>query len=406
MSETNKNETNFENNVEEKSQTYSRSDFGWESLASVEESRQNQLISEVYSIMNTGDDERLAFIKKEWEMLSEEGIDHALEEKFHQAITRYETRQERLEEAITAKNELINQAGVLKKSTDWNKTAAQLQELQQKWKEAGFAGQDTDQKLWEKFREVNDYFFDKRSEHFNNLSNSRDEAKNVKEALILEIEALKDSTDWKNTSVAIRDLMTKWKEAGFAGREHEDALWGRFNEPRQHFYSKQREYFDSMRSEHEDAKVKKLAIIDRAEVLVKEFNDTTEREAMELLFTEWKNVGHSGRETEERLWTQFRAIQDDFYARIKDRSSKKRKETLENAENEIENLSVRIGVLENLNQKLQSKIDSLETQYASTQAELTKEELTGLQGNLEENSKKIEEYRNQIDEYERQLDSL
>ncbi|WZU02491.1 hypothetical protein MGH68_05915 [Erysipelothrix sp. D19-032] len=63
--------TQVEDKEEETKQPgYSRNDFGWESLASVEESRQNQLISEVYSIMNTGDDEKLEFIKREWDSLS------------------------------------------------------------------------------------------------------------------------------------------------------------------------------------------------------------------------------------------------------------------------------------------------------------------------------------------------
>lgn len=405
MSENNKNEMTIED-MGDRKQSYSRNEFGWESLASVEQSRQQQLISEVYSIMNTGDDDRLEFIKKEWAMLSEEGIDPIQEEKFNQAITRYETRQERLEEALTLKNELIQKAESLKKSTDWNKTAAELQQLQQEWKEAGFAGAEVDQQLWEKFRAINDYFFEARSAYFTNQSKLREEAKSVKESLIQKAEALKDSTDWKKTSVEIRDLMTAWKEAGFAGREHEDALWETFNAHRQHFYTKQREYFDSMREAHDAARNSKLEIIERAEALVKDFNEETTRDAMESLFTEWKQVGHSGRDNEDKLWSQFRAIQDDFYGKIKNRGMLQRRQTLEHAENEIETLNLRIGVLESLNEKLSAKIESLETQYEVSHADITKTELEGLKSNREENLKKIEEYQKEVDAYERQLDAL
>lgn len=405
MSENNINEMTNDEMPERKS-SYSRNEFGWESLASVEQSRQQQLISEVYSIMNTGDDDRLEFIKKEWASLSEEGIDATLEEKFNQAVSRYETRQERLEDALKAKQELIAKAESLKKSTDWNKTATALQGLQQEWKEAGFAGANVDQELWEKFRAINDTFFEARSNHFNNQASLREQAKATKEALIQEIETLKDSTDWKKTSVEIRDLMTKWKEAGFAGRDHEDSLWETFNAHRQHFYEKQREYFDGMRQSHDSARAKKAEIIERAEAIVKGFNDDTTRDQMEALFTEWKTVGHSGRENEDKLWSQFRAIQDDFYARIKNRGMLQRKQTLENAENEIETLNVRIGVLENLNQKLEAKIEALQTQYDATHTETIQTELEGLKHNLAENLAKIEEYRSQVDTYERQLDAL
>lgn len=400
MSDINNNANVTEQEEKEKTvHNFKRNDFGWESLASVEESRQNQLISEVYSIMNTGDDAKLEFIKKEWNSLSEEGIDPALEERFTQAIHRYETRQERLEEAISAKKNLIQKAESIKNSTDWNITAAELQELQKEWKEAGFAGQELDQELWEKFRAINDYFFDRRSEYYDNLSVAREEAKGVKEALIEKIEKLKDSTDWKKTSVEIRDLMTEWKQAGFAGREHEDNLWERFNEARQYFYQKQREYFDGMRQLHDKARSLKLSIIDRAEKLLKDFNELTTRESMEDLFTEWKEAGHSGRDNEEKLWSQFRAIQDDFYAMIKDRGNRQRQEKLENAQAELDTLQVRMNALNSLNEKLELKISNLQNQYDLYQNETVLEELNGLKENLAENKVKLVEYQEQYDSY-------
>lgn len=405
------NEFEIETTVEEKEIAYEdrpnkrNNDFGWESLASVEVSRQNQLISEIYSIMNTGDDAKLEFIKNEWNSLSEEGIDPVLEERFKQAVSRYETRQERLEEAIKTKKELIHKAEDLKTSSDWTKTAAQLQQLQVQWKEAGYAGSNLDQELWDKFRSINDYFFERRSKHYETLSSSRQHVKEVKEKLIEEINAIKDSTDWKKTSVEIRDLMTKWKEAGFAGREHEDALWEKFNEARQHFYAMQRNHFESMRSEHEEARKAKLQIILRAEALVKSFNNDTERESMEALFTEWKNVGHSGRESEEKLWNEFRAIQDDFYGKIKTRNQLQTQEKYDTAHAEIDVLSVRISALESLNEKLEAKISSLQQQFDLHGNDTVAEELNGLKSNLDENLRKIETYRSDLEKYQEIVNS-
>lgn len=386
-----------------KPQSYSRNDFGWESLASVEASRQHQLISEIYSIMTTGDDEKLAFIKKEWNSLSEEGIDAQLEARFNQAVARYETRQERLEEALEAKKALIAKAETFKHSKEWNKTAVVLQNLQKEWKEAGYAGQDLDQELWEKFRAINDYFFEERGKYYDTLTLQREKAIALKEALIAEVEALKDSTDWKETSVAIRDLMTRWKEAGFAGRDHEDALWDRFNASRQHFYTNQRQHFDDLRLVHDAARDAKKKIVEDAERIMQSFNESTQRESMEALFNEWKTIGHSGRENEEKLWNQFRAVQDEFYAALKNREANRRADVVNNAENELETLTVRIGALESLNEKLSLKIQSLQHQYEANGSEVTLEELNGLKANLEENESKLKTYRADYETYEAQL---
>lgn len=371
---------------------FSRHDFGWESLASVETSRQNQLISEVYSVMSTGDDERIEFVKKEWESLSEEGIDQDLEDKFKTALDQYEHRQERLEKARAIKKDLIEQADQLKKSTDWNKTAVKLQELQKQWKEAGFAGQDVDQELWEKFRAINDEFFDARTTHFEEMTLLRKDAKALKEALIVEVEAIKDSTEWKETSDAMRDLMTRWKEAGFAGREHEDRLWEEFNGHRQNFYQKQREFFDGLRAEQDNAREKKEAIIEKAKDLVQTFNDATTRENMEALFNDWKEAGHSGRDHEPKLWDTFRGIQDDFYARIKNRDFNRQESRRNEIEEELELLDVRCDALEELNEKIKVKIASLEGQAKTNDSETLQEEIAGLKNNYEENEAKLDEY--------------
>ncbi|CAM4241701.1 DUF349 domain-containing protein [Erysipelothrix aquatica] len=396
--------TQVEDKEEETKQPgYSRNDFGWESLASVEESRQNQLISEVYSIMNTGDDEKLEFIKREWDSLSEEGIDAALETRFTQAIHRYETRQERLEEAQSIKHELIEKADKVKDSTDWNKTSTYLQELQNEWKEAGFAGQDIDQDLWEKFRAINDHFFDKRSKHYDQLTEDRKDTRALKEQLIVEAEALKDSTDWKKTSTDMRNLMTRWKQAGFAGREFEDELWERFNTARQYFYQQQRVFFDEMRETQGEARKAKEAIITRAEALVQSFHDATQRSEMEAMFEEWKQAGHSGREFEEKLWNEFRAIQDDFYDRFKNREQNRREATIADAENQIEDLDARISALESINDKIEAKLSSLEGQLASNDSDAIREEVAALKQTLADNNQKLDEYTQEYNKLDSQL---
>ena len=61
------------------------------------------------------------------------------------------------------------------------------------------------------------------------MNQNFDKAKEAKEALIEKAKELEDSVEWKKTSEKFRDLMTQWREAGFAGKEDNDALWEAFN---------------------------------------------------------------------------------------------------------------------------------------------------------------------------------
>ena len=201
----------------------------------------------------------------------------------------------------------------------------------------------------------------------------------------------------------MRNLMTRWKQAGFAGREFEDELWERFNTARQYFYQQQRVFFDEMRETQGEARKAKEAIITRAEALVQSFHDATQRSEMEAMFEEWKQAGHSGREFEEKLWNEFRAIQDDFYDRFKNREQNRREATIADAENQIEDLDARISALESINDKIEAKLSSLEGQLASNDSDAIREEVAALKQTLADNNQKLDEYTQEYNKLDSQL---
>ncbi len=68
--------------------------------------------------------------------------------------------------ARAAKEELISKAEALADSTDWDGTFAEMQELMDAWKQAGSAGRDRDEELWQRFHAARDPFFERRKAHF------------------------------------------------------------------------------------------------------------------------------------------------------------------------------------------------------------------------------------------------
>jgi Domain of Unknown Function (DUF349) len=113
---------------------------------------------------------------------------------------------------------------------------------------------------------------------------------------------------WKVTSEAIRDLQTKWKAVGSAGREKDEALWARFSTAKQAF-------FDNRAVAWEENRKRKEALVIDAETLKDSPDWRTAGDAMKAMQTEWKNIGPAGREHEDALWNRFRVATQEFFDR-------------------------------------------------------------------------------------------
>lgn len=391
-----------EDNEREYQPRASRSDFGWESLASIEQSRQNEIISEIYDMMSNPNEEKLKALKVEWTQLpvdSEEVVN-----RYNKAVETYESRSGNIENALRIKKDLLNQAQMLAENKNFRDTAAKLKDLQAQWKAAGFAGKDNDQTLWADFRAANDTFFARRNEHFEEMNAQRDEAKAVKEALVAEVKEIADSTDWRHTSSEMNELMNRWKKAGFAGRDVDDQLWAEFNGARQVFYAAQKVHFDALNAQYNEARDIKRVLVDKAQALLEKGNYLVDRSAMEALFEEWKQAGHSGRANESKLWDAFKGAQDAFYSAFKQAESHDFETRRYIIEEEVERLDVRINALENLNDMIDIKLTALKNPSLSEAEQLAnKEEIQQLEESKISNNENLDNYYNELNELNRKL---
>lgn len=144
--------------------------------------------------------------------------------------------------AKTTKEDLIKQAQAASGSTRWKETSQQMKALMDEWKAAGNAGREENDILWEQFNAARQSFFEKQDVYFQEMRVRQEASLKAKEELIKEAQAICDSEDFKTTSEQMRELMTRWKKAGSAGRASEDALWEQFSQAREQFYGRQREH--------------------------------------------------------------------------------------------------------------------------------------------------------------------
>lgn len=131
-------------------------------------------------------------------------------------------------ETLARKLALIERVEALADSTDWVKTAVEIQKLQAEWKALGAVPRGQEKATWERFRAACDRFFSRRQE---DLKHKKDEwAGNLakKEALCAQAEALADSTDWEVAAAAIKKLQAEWKATGPVRKAKSEVVWNRF----------------------------------------------------------------------------------------------------------------------------------------------------------------------------------
>lgn len=83
-------------------------------------------------------------------------------------------------------------------------------------------------KIFERFRAACDVYFEKKSEFYKAIKSDMEKNLDAKRALCEKAEALKDSTDWKDTTDKMIALQKEWKTIGPVARKHSDAIWKRF----------------------------------------------------------------------------------------------------------------------------------------------------------------------------------
>lgn len=180
---------------------------------------------------------RLRSLLDEWKALPriDRASDDALWRRFSSARTSYTRRRkahfaeqnEKREAALGIKTRLVKEAESLADSTEWGPTAGRYRELMRQWKAAGPAPREEDEQLWQRFRSAQDAFFGARDAANAALDAEFAENATLKEALLVEAEALLPVQDLEAAKRAFRDIADRWEAIGKVPRDRIKELEGR-----------------------------------------------------------------------------------------------------------------------------------------------------------------------------------
>jgi hypothetical protein len=230
----------------------------------------------------------------------------AVEEKAGQAAA---ARAEARAKAIEAKEALVAEAEKIAASgTSWKASGDRLRAIVDEWKLIKGIDRKTDDALWKRFAAARDAFGRRRGQHFAQLDVERGSAKQAKEQLAQHAEALSESSDWKETAAAMRELMAEWKAAPRAAREVEEALWTRFRAAQDAFFTRRSGVFAERDAEQVANLKQKEAIIADAGALSID-DPQAAQAALRDLQARFDEIGHVPRDAMRRIDEQMRAAE-------------------------------------------------------------------------------------------------
>ncbi len=138
-------------------------------------------------------------------------------------------------------------------------------------------------------------------------------AKEAKEGMVTEAESLAAGNDWRGGVNRFRTLLEEWKALPRIDRATDDALWHRFSAARTTYTRRRKSQFAEQSAKRESAKAEKEQIIAEARQYAGSTDWGATAGAFRDLMTRWKAAGAAPRDVEDKLWAEFRGIQDEFF---------------------------------------------------------------------------------------------
>ncbi len=191
---------------------------------------------------------------------------------------------------------------------DWEIKSNEIIELQRIWKTIGFAPKKDNNRIYIRFRESCDKFFNRKREFY---SHNREEQNNnlqLKTDLCVQAEALEDSTEWKKTTEELITLQKRWKEIGSVPYRHSEKIWKRFRAACDRFFEKKETHFSEVDTSYEQNLKKKQELIKKVEKFKMTDNVEESLKKLKEFQREWAEIGFVPYKYKDDIQEKYRTI--------------------------------------------------------------------------------------------------
>ena len=321
-----------------------------------------------------------------------------INKKHQQYYDELRAKEEKNLEAKTAlceKMEAIN-LDEIKTAAQWEKITKEVIAMQQEWRSIGFAPQKMNVKIFERFRLVNDLFFNKKAEFFKELKSQYADNLEKKQKLVEKVQALADSTEWKKTGDKIIALQKEWKSIGIVPRKQGDQLW-------QEFLAACNKFFDARNKANAGTRSAEHSNLDKKREVIKKLQDLVEnpvenvQQALQKLTEEYNAIGHVPFKEKDNIYKQYHDALDKVYKELHLSNAKRH---LDNFKNNLKNVAEKgVDALDNERGRLLRRYDQLRSEITTYENNLGFLNAASKKGNslVEEMNRKVQKLKDDLE---------
>ena len=197
-------------------------------------------------------------------------------------------------------------------SDNWKEKHKDMQAIQEAWKNAGPVPKEHNQPLWDRFRAACDVFYGHHKEFLRKEDGDRQVNLEQKEALCVQAESLRDSTDWNAATARLKKLQDEWKASGPVPKSQSETIWNRFREACDTFFERKRAHFEQLDTAKVENLQRKEELCAKLESMELDPANPEVVAAVEQIESEWKSIGMVPKDSVDALWDRYCAITDRF----------------------------------------------------------------------------------------------
>ncbi|MCH2228981.1 MAG: DUF349 domain-containing protein [Crocinitomicaceae bacterium] len=260
---------------------------------------------------------------EEWETIKESYWTEV--RSIYEKVNRfYDDRRAKLQANLEQKQALIEETKTItstkaenNSTKAWEVMTKAVLASQAKWKTIGFGPKKENDQVWKEFRAVCDDFFNAKKEFYNEIQGQYDALALKKKDLITQANALKESTDWKDTANKLKQLQQKWKQIGHSGVKHEQKLWKEFRGACDAFFNSREAFFGAKDKENEVNLTAKKEVLAAIDAYTPNADKNTAIDDLKKFAADFNAIGHVPMKEKDAIFKSFKEAMDKQYSALK-----------------------------------------------------------------------------------------
>ncbi len=222
-----------------------------------------------------------------------------------------------------SKVELVDKAEKLLQHESINHAVRELKNLHDEYKSIGPVPKEQQETLWQKFKDISDKIYEKRTEYLKEIKTKQDQALVLKEQLLERLQALATYQsdridDWKIKTAELLALQEEWKLIGNVPFEVSKEISKKFWAAGKAYFANKEAFFHILEAKKQKNLELKIALCEQAEALQHNEDLVNTTNTFKELQKQWDKIGSVPIKQKEAIFLRFKKACDAFFQKKRD----------------------------------------------------------------------------------------